>query len=109
VLNNSLQVIGYLVVLPTPLTDLPNLPFNESQHICKNSIFPSKQLLRIMEGFQLINGSSLGQVKKIQRQGKIGQFLDYNPLISPTKDQRPIYIWLFVNYLMKDSSFDLKN
>jgi hypothetical protein len=47
--------------------------------------------------------------KKIKKQGKIGQFLDYNPLIPPTKHQRSIYIWLFVNYLMKDSSFDPKD
>jgi hypothetical protein len=45
-----------------------------------------------VEGFQLINGGSLGQVKKIKRQGKIGQFLNHNPLIPPTKDQRQIYI-----------------
>jgi hypothetical protein len=62
----------------------------------------------IMEGFHFINGSSLGQVKIFERQGKIGQLLDYNPLIPPIKDQRPIYIWLFINYLMKDSSFDPK-
>ncbi len=75
-LDNSLRVIGYLVALPTPLNNLPNLAFNGSQHICKNLRLPSKQLVRIMEGFQLINGNSLGQVKKIKRQGKIGQFVE---------------------------------
>jgi hypothetical protein len=70
VLENSLRVIGYLVALPTPLTNLPNLPFNGSQHICKNSRLPLKQLARIVEGFQLINGSSLGQVKKLKGKEK---------------------------------------